>query len=172
MSTEIREVSESVTHLESLSNRASRRLAGRISRRSFMGRVGKGAIAATLGSAGANLLLAPAIAHDNPCQAGCSIGCATLTGSNNCPSGSCNCGCWCIRVPSGTCSSTYREWCDCCGGCQGNLKCVEGSDGLTHPSCYNHKAWPEGCDDLHIKCRRHRCVSLSDCERVNTVCAN
>lgn len=171
MPREIKETSVPPTRIEYLAGGFSRHLAGRISRRSFMGSVGRGAIAATMGTLATPFLIRPALAHTNSCQSFCSASCRALTGSNSCPSGSCNCGCWCIRVSSSTCSSTYREWCDCCGGCgDSDRGCINGTDNLTHPTCLLHKEWPEGCSDTHIKCRFHRCVSQSSCERVNTEC--
>lgn len=171
---EVKEVSVPGTRLERMSDTYSRRLAGRVSRRSFFGRLGQGAIAATLGSVGVDLLSRPAQAHSNWCQSNCSIGCAKLTGTNWCPADTCECGCWCIRVSSSTCTSTYREWCDCCGGCNdSNRGCVGGSDGLTHPTCLFHKEYSGGCGTLgstHIKCRRHQCVKDYMCERFGTQC--
>lgn len=156
------------TLLETFSKHSSTYLAGRVSRRSFMGRLGRGAIAATLGGAGATLLLNQrAEAHTCPCSnCGNSIGCGTLTGvQGSCPSDTCQCGCWCINVSSDKCASGIREWCDCCGGCaegSGGCRCVNGI-----PTCCYHKEWPEGCGsaDTHIKCRYHKCVSSSQCER-------
>ena len=153
------------TLLESYGKDVSRKLAFRISRRSFMGRLGKGAVAASLGGAGVALLSqSPALAHSCPCSnCGYSIGCNNLTGNNQCPLDTCQCGCWCTNVSSGTCITGIREWCDCCGGCSQGCRCV---DGL--PTCCYHKEYAGGCGTLnqtHIMCRFHRCVEGFMCER-------
>jgi hypothetical protein len=174
---EIPEVSDSGSRLESAAEIVSRRLANTISRRSFLGRLGVGAVAATVGNGASALIFTrSAYAHTNPCQSGCSISCGTLTGSNACPAGTCNCGCWCVRVSTSICQSTLRHFCDCCGGDYCNApghgcRCIQGSDGLTHPSCCLHKLWPDGCGvqgEWHIACRTLGC--LNSCNRINTVC--
>lgn len=172
---EIHEVSDAGSRLEIAAESVSRKLANTISRRSFLGRLGIGAIAATLGN-GASVLIFPeeAAAHTNPCQSGCSISCGTLTGSNACPAGTCNAGCWCVRVSTSICQSTLRHFCDCAGGdyCGSHpCHCVTGTDGLTHPSCCLHKLWPDGCgvvDEWHIACRVIDC--LNSCNRINSIC--
>ena len=178
MPMEIRDVSTNTTWLETLSDSLSRGLAGRISRKSFVGRVSRGAVAATLGGAGATLFMTEsAEAHANPCANGCSVQCSRHPswGANSCPSGTCECGCWCISVSTGVCGSGLKEWCDCCGGdfClpQG-CTCISAC-GTTYPSCCNHKVWAEGCGsaDWHIACRYSKCVSSSQCEHINSVCA-
>lgn len=171
---EIRQTSRTKSSLlESSSDAFARRLAQRVSRRSFLGRVGKGAIvAATAGVAGVALLDVGAFAHVNPCQETCSISCESLPGhnANSCPGSTNTCGCWCINVSSVCGATGIREWCDCCGDnyCQGNRQCVEGTDNRTHPSCYNHDAYGPGSE--HIACRRHHCVTQSQCARFDMPC--
>lgn len=152
------------SRIENLSERASRRLAMRISRRSFLGRLGRGVIVAAVGSAAGPFLISEsAYAHTNPCSKTCSVSCKVLTGSNSCPSGTSNCGCWCI---TSTACTNYREWCDCCGDnyCSGRRQCVNGA-----PSCYNHRAY-SASGDTHIACRFNRCVTASNCERFENPC--
>ena len=166
------------SRLGTASGSAARYIANRMSRRSFLGRLGQGAIVTAMGTSGLTLLAQSAFAHSpNPCVCGqctgdngncCSrdsIGCGSLPGwndSNNCPPGSELCGCWTVTVSSGTCASGIREWCDCCKGCgtPANCQCITGDDGLTHPSCCRHKFYTgfqaNACD--HIRCRRRRCV--------------
>jgi hypothetical protein len=155
--------------LEETSGSLTRALASRTSRRSFMGRLGRGAIAASLGAAGAQLL-APAAAQAVGCGScsGCSIGCGNLNqwNRNSCPPGSCSCGSWVIRVASSTCSSTLRRWTDCCntGWCGdhagGNCNSI-GDDGRRHPSCCNPREYFNGSCNANgrIVCRRHSCVT-------------
>lgn len=167
------------TGLANLSGLVARRLAARVSRRTFMARLGQGMIALSLGSAGAVAFAEGALA-DPVCACGrctsvpftgescCgrnSVTCRTLTGTNACPSGTCICGCWWVNVSTSSCASGLLEWCDCCGACQsgGACACVTGSDGRRYPTCCTHKWWTskDVCGDCtsHIKCRRQRCIS-------------
>jgi hypothetical protein len=152
------------TNSEALSGAIARRLAMKLSRRSFIGRIGKGTVALSLGGAGAALIL-PEAAWAHSCPGGCdcshSVTCGALTGSNSCPSGTCECGCWTV-TDCGTCSNSpgcLKYWCDCCGGdyCHGGAqcRCVGGS-----PSCCIHKTWSGGCGDSswHIACRKSICA--------------
>lgn len=165
MRIEIPEAGDNPTWLEDLSESALRGFAMRVSRRSFLGRLGRGAIAASLGAAAGSLLLAEdALSHAPPpgCS-GCAVTCAQLTGQNECPGSTSVCGCWCI---SGAGCANYKKWCDCCGDayCQGRRQCVNGA-----PSCYNHRAY-SSTGDTHIACRRWRCTSASNCERFVNPC--
>jgi hypothetical protein len=159
----------SETYLESLSNRLARGLATRVSRRSAVGRLGRGAIAVSLGSAGAAIFVGGAAAHTCNCS-NCSnsVRCECLPGgSNNCPSGSCQCGWWCVS--DGTCPSGHKFWIDCCGGCNSGQACncvVDCVDGQQRPTCCHHKEWGCGCGTVgsefsHIKCRIHVCGSCT-----------
>jgi hypothetical protein len=161
----------STTHLERVSESVTRSLAGRTSRRSFIGRLGKGAVAASLGSAGVALLRAPASAFALPCS-GCSIACRYLRdwNQNSCPTNSCMCGSWVIHVLTTTCSSGYRRWTDCCNsgwcGAHGGERCDTSElDGSSHPTCHNPKDYPNTVNDTcgssttKIVCRKHNCVS-------------
>lgn len=167
MSIEIPEAGDARTHLEDFSESITRHLAMRISRRSFLGRLGRGAIVASVGAASGTVILAgEALAHTPPAGCGgCSVHCSQLTGNNRCPTGTALCGCWCI---SGAGCANYKEWCDCCGDsyCSGpgRRQCIGGS-----PSCYNHRVY-SSTGDTHIACRRSRCVSLSECARVENPC--
>jgi hypothetical protein len=109
------------TILEGLASQTARRMAARISRRSFVGRAGLGLVAASMGGAGTALLF-PEVAEAHTCPSGCncseSVTCVALTGVNGCPSGTCECGCWtvsdCTRCPGQP--NCVKSWCDCCGG--------------------------------------------------------
>jgi hypothetical protein len=171
--------------LESMSNRVSRTLAGRVTRRSFLSRLGRGAIAVSLGSAaGATFLAGVAGGHtpDPPADCGdcgphalecCtsgrdSISCQELNGHNQniCPGSSESCGSWCITVSTSTCSSGFRKWTDCCGNayCDGgqNCHCENDPGGTSRQSCCRHKFYTGGqmtSSNQHIACRKHACVS-------------
>ena len=170
-------MSNGISSLETLSEEIARGFAQRVSRRSFLGRLGKGMIAASLGAGGAAILAEDAFAHACNCErCDCSIGCAALPGhnSNSCPPGTCTCGCWCV---SGESCPAFREWCDCCGGDYCNphgCRCVTGTDGCTRPSCCHHKEWPGGCgsSSWHIACRRSQCVSAGQCEDFTNGCGS
>jgi hypothetical protein len=164
MSIEIPEVGDVRTKLENGSERVMRRLAIRVSRRSFLGTLGRGAVVATIGGVASSVILeGEAQAHSCGCS-GCSVHCQTLTGNNRCPNNTSVCGCWCI-ADSGC--ANYKEWCDCCGDtyCQNHPRqCINGN-----PSCCNHRFYST-TSDVHIACRRYRCVSLSKCDRVENPC--
>lgn len=92
------------SRLVDATTRASDSLARRISRRSFLARTTRTAIAVVMGSAGATLLLAdPAAAHTGgcgTCSGSCcgslSVLCSNLPGhnQNSCPGQTVNCGYW------------------------------------------------------------------------------
>lgn len=151
------------TWLEGVSAEISQALARRVSRRHVVGRIGRTGVAVSLGGAGMALFAAPASAHSGgqcgQCQGSCcgseSVWCSTLTGVNQCPSGSYGCGSWTV----GTCSGGgVLRYADCCGGCNNGAACtcIGGS-----PSCCRHQQWTNGasndCANNHIKCRRSFC---------------
>jgi hypothetical protein len=164
------------TWVEEVADSISRSLAGRVSRRSFIGRVGLGAVAASLGSVGAAITRSEsAWAGHASCPSGCSCACSTQCGNvfpgnpgGTCPSPTCKCGTWCFQ--DSVCGSGYRRYDDCCSinwcNANGGCKCVAGRG-----SCCNHKAYPEGCGDSAsiIVCRTLQCVPLSSCVRVPNV---
>lgn len=142
------------TYLARFGARASQGLAARLSRRSFIAKVGGGAVAIALGSE----LVFPALA-----AAAESETCANLTGSNSCPSGTCHSGCWTIQ-DSSHCSTSCNQlkcWCDCQD--QGSY-CANNPWGGCHTfadgsvTCCNDKRWSGGCSTgLHTVCRRSFC---------------
>ena len=157
------------TMLEGMAGSISRALAGKLTRRSALTRIGRYGVALSLGSAGLGLLAEDANAHtccSTCCCGNCSwsgasccgsdsVWCSTLNGVNACPSGSCGCGSWVV----GTCSNGQTlRYADCCGGCNNgsDCRCVSGA-----PSCCRHQLHTNGsCNDCggnHIKCRRWFC---------------
>ena len=160
------QIDEPRSGLVDVTARVSDSLARRISRRSFLARTTRTAIAVVMGSAGASRVLAdPAAAHTGGCGScggSCcganSVLCQNLPGhmQNSCPGQTVNCGYW--EVNDSSCASGRRRYIDCCGGCAGgsNCTCINGA-----PSCCRHKTYPQQqgtCSD-HIKCRRHHCVT-------------
>ncbi len=122
-------------HIESAVGDAAREFASRFSRRSFLGRLGATAVAASVGTSAAVLYEAPAAA------AAFSEACGNVfPGLGYCDtSKGCYCGCW----NSGTCS-----FCDCCdksGYCTSGNHCHTYPDGA--PICCYKKEWssPAGC---------------------------
>lgn len=167
MPLEITDASPTTTRAEQVSDLIARSLAQHVSRRSFLGRLGKGVVAASLGAAGAEALLRPPTALGVNCGVNnCSVQCSHLPGwnQNACPTGTCECGCWCLISANPGCPNSHTQWCDCCGGsyCNGgaNCKCVS-SCGTTYPSCCLTKDWSGGCGDSswHIACRKSNCRS-------------
>ena len=166
-------MTKTATRLEWHSETATRALAGKLSRRSFLGRVGRGAIAITLGAQGMRLLTPSlAIADHHPCPSGCdcscSVSCNYLPGwnSNSCPNwpnGTCRCGSWCFN--DNTCASGMRRWIDCCNtgwcGNHGGCKCIESKN---RPTCCNDRAYSNGdCSPSPglIVCRIQTCGSCA-----------
>lgn len=151
------------TRLEQAGRSLNHLLATRTSRKSLLDRMGKSAIALTLGAAASGVFASTAKAHlgstCGACQGSCcgsdSVWCETLTGSNACPGGTVGCGSWI----AGTCAGGQTlRYADCCGDC-GNgayCQCVGGA-----PSCCRHQTYRNGssdnCADNHIKCRRWFC---------------
>jgi hypothetical protein len=141
---------------------ATRRLAVKMSRRAMIDRVGKQAIALSLGGAGLAIAAPDAWAHTSnvcgACTGNCcgadSVWCSTLTGTNACPSGTVGCGHWAAGSCSGGRTLYYA---DCCKNCDNGAacRCVGG-----HPHCCRHQAHRNGtsndCGD-HIYCRRSYC---------------
>src|SRR6266516_481215 len=94
----------------------SRALARRLPRRTFLGKVGLYATAAVVGASASTLLSQdPALARSNcGCTGGNSVSCQCLTGTNACPSGTCQCGCWTVCNSSICAFPNSVNWCDCC----------------------------------------------------------
>jgi hypothetical protein len=160
------------TWLEGVADAIARSLAGRVSRRSFVGRVGLGAVAASLGGVGVSLTRAQTAWASYPCPSGCNCLCSTQCGNvfpgnpgGTCPSPTCKCGTWCFQ--DSVCGSGYRRYDDCCSinwcNANGGCKCVAG-----RASCCNGKTYPEGCGDANsiIVCRTLQCVPVSNCVRI------
>jgi len=151
------------TRLEALAEQVMRKLSVKMSRRAVIDRLGKQAIAVSVGGAGVAILASPAYAHVGggcgSCQGSCcgpdSVWCSTLTGVNACPSGSVGCGSWIAGTCAGGATLRYA---DCCGGCNNGASCtcIGGA-----PSCCRHQVHHNGaiddCSTQHIKCRRSFC---------------
>jgi hypothetical protein len=159
------------THLERAAGGATRALSRRLSRRTFVGRVGRYAIATSLG-AGGLALVDPAAAHNTGTCGACNPGaptcctngtdsvlCSNLPGwnQNSCPPGTAGCGSWTAGTcgPGGTGTLRFADCCLQCGN--GDLcTCIGGA-----PSCCRHQRWRNGaiddCAINHIKCRRSFC---------------
>jgi hypothetical protein len=167
------------SHLAELTESASRSLALRVSRRSFLSRLGRGVAMTAVGVTGTSLAGNVTQAYGITCS-GCSIACAYLKGwkKNKCPTGSCNCGSWVVNVATSTCPGGLRRWTDCCNtgwcGNHGGANCDStGADGNRHPSCYNGKEWCNchndscGCSNCcgdpsrapRVVCRHHACLT-------------
>lgn len=145
----------------------SRALAKRWSRRSLIGRAGRGAVVMAMAGAGAATLLAdPSEAHSSTTCGSCtgtccssdSVRCGSLPGwmQNSCPTNAFNCGYW--DVNDSSCASGIRRQVDCCADCHNgaDCTCINGN-----PSCCRHKSHSnqQGTCGDHIKCRRHLCLA-------------
>jgi hypothetical protein len=123
----------------------SRSLASRFSRRSFLGRVGGAAVAASVGTT------AFALYNADAANAALSEFCGNIMSTMYCDTTwGCYCGCW----NSGSCS-----FCDCCDKCcwcnnHGGCKSPFGA-----PTCCNTKEWSGGCGVASTKiiCRDGFC---------------
>lgn len=197
--------------LEQLSGSASKSLVHRVSRRSFITRLGQGvAVAVATGEMfgrtaaasadpspppgqpapgdvimPANVPMTPyalaelttgVIPNEASCACsnqtcidkGCcnqfSVTCYALTGTNACPSGTCNCGAWTETISKSICPSGTLIRSDCCGNCNGgaNCRCVL-VNGTYYPTCCNSKCYTGGCylcsDKPYIECRMSQCLT-------------
>ena len=158
---------ESQSTTRSSGERLTRMLASRTPRRSFFGKVGRLSVAAVAGSSIALLLWdEPAFAAtcadgSGSCGSQNSVSCDCLTGSNLCPSGTCQCGCWVMC--DGLCGTRATQWCDCCDTSGCNKTCVTAC-GTTKPKCCFPKEWSGGCGTVNstiIRCRTHNCTQLA-----------
>jgi hypothetical protein len=141
--------------IDNIIEATSRRLARGSSRRSFLGQLGVAGVSLAAGGAAA-AVNAP-VAEAVECTGTKSITCGHLTGSNQCPAGTCTCGYWYDNGPCG--SSTI--WADCCGGCNSgsDCRCIL-EEGIYRPTCCNTREWTQGClsnENPHIKCRVYHC---------------
>jgi hypothetical protein len=164
-------VNNDASGLELLGSWMSTRLAQRVTRASALGKLGRSAVAVSLGSAGVAFLAQEAGAHNvcayqgcdtnnpncSPCCYNLSVTCGSLTGNyGSCPSGSYDCGYWEYTDNSCNTANHLRRWTDCCGSCsEGSIGDCRGGA----PHCCNHKEYPQQggiCSD-HIRCRYTFC---------------
>lgn len=175
-------VTKDRSSIEGFALRIAHNSAGRISRRSMLGRIGKYALVLSGGGAVAALMATPADAAlecdcRDSCTAECtgskkcnctacghSVTCNALAGTTaSCPGYTAECGSWscgCSNCPSGR-----KIWTDCCptgGECNSgaNCSCVVDKDGVSRPTCCYKKCYPGGhggCGHF-IACRYGRCA--------------
>lgn len=166
------------SRLEGLSESATRGLAKRLSRRSLVGRFGRGVVAFSIGAAGMDLLRpsSATAALGCPCSGGCpcTVSCEYLPiwFNNECPAQTCRCGNWCFN--DNTCASGIRRWVDCCdlGWCanHGGCYCVAAKNRPT--CCLTHVYHNGDCNPSGgiTVCRMHSCVSSCSTPPVNNYC--
>jgi hypothetical protein len=152
--------------IDRLASGASRAMAARLPRRSFLGKVGRFSMAAFAGGA-ASVLLGQESALAGACGCCCadSVSCHCLTGHNECPSSTCECGCWnaCDNYRCSFPNSTH--WCDCCNTSSGHsARCV--SRCSNRPSNCNPIAHTNNarCNPGYtIRCRKYTCIRPPSC---------
>lgn len=135
----------------------TRWLAGRTPRRSFLGRAGRGLVASSVGGTAALAVFAEsAYAANCGCCCSESVSCGCLTGTNGCPSGTCECGSW---ITCGTqCGHNAMYWHDCCNESYHSSYC-DGGCSNRPVNCFS-KEWSGGCTTGYtIRCRYYRCDS-------------
>jgi hypothetical protein len=154
-STPGRRVDDYVSHV-------SQALARRTPRRSFLGTMGRLAIAAgaggAVGGAGALLWAEPASATATVCGGAThSAYCGCSSSTTSCPSGSCQCGCW--AVCNSVCTPVLTYYCDCCATSSCSCTCPCG------PRCCFTKEWSGGCgsSSSRIRCRIRFCSGPRAC---------
>lgn len=132
--------------LERLIERASRRAASEMPRRSFLGRLGMSLAAIGAGTSVIALTATDTYATDCGCS---NCGHSTSCGSSSCPSGTTPCGAWYV---CGACGNGYtRRYQDCCASpCSAGC----GSDG--YPRCYYSAPYGSGT----VKCRAVGCFAF------------
>lgn len=151
---------ESQTAADERVTSTTRWLAERTPRRSFLGKVGRGLVASSVGGAAALSLFAEtAYAGNCGCNGNVSVSCGCLTGTNLCPSDTCECGCWqtCNQVLCPGCLQNVN-WCDCCNTSAKSSDCVPSCE--SRPKNCFPKEWSGGCSSGYtIRCRKYRCGS-------------
>lgn len=127
----------------------SQRMADRVSRRSFLGKLGAAGVAASVGTS-AQILYSPQRAN-----AAVSEFCGNVMSTQYCNTNvGCYCGCW---------NASGCSFCDCCdntGWCGNHGGCHNSH--LGNPVCCNKKEWssPAGCGTVNkttIICRDEFC---------------
>lgn len=143
--------------LDNLGDRFSRSLASTFSRRSFLGKLGAGAVGAAGGSMTAGFRAESAHAVDTACgctNCGYSVQCESYGASgSNCPSGSCKCGYW---LQCAGCNGHYKRFQDCCCGCSAGCHCRDGWPSCCYTAPYGSC---NGC--TRVKCRQIFCTSTA-----------
>jgi hypothetical protein len=142
--------------IDRLISSTSVKAANRLTRRSFIGRLGIGA--AALGTGGlVGIPQATAAGASPSFCAGESVTCNILYGKNGCAGGLCNDGSWCVGP--GNCDYVEcgaTRWHDCCiRSSQCGCHYVSG-----YPSCCNGCVWGVNCSARTgwvVRCRYHTC---------------
>ena len=96
------------------------------------------------------------------CTDGYSSFCCTLTGSNNCPSGTSPGGWWYACIPTNYCSSGRRYYLDCIGNCPSDCSgctCYNNSCGNRRVCCNHGYTNCGGSASARLRCRIVRCVN-------------
>lgn len=142
--------------LESVGEFASRAVANRYPRKTFLGKLAGATVAFGAGSA---LYSTDARAdHQLPCgcaSCGNSVSCSYFGASgSSCPAGTCACGFW--YVCSG-CSGRYKKIEDCCASCTDGCRCS--STGF--PICCYSAPYGSCSGWDHVKCRLMYCSAVN-----------
>lgn len=173
------------SQLQSVTANLSKNVASRVSRRSFLGRVGR--LTMVMAAAGTVVGITADEASALQCDcagrvgdanctgnrtapSGCrdtghSVTCLGLTGTGGqCPPNTVACGSWPCNCPTSVCASGTRIWTDCCasGQCSGasSCRCVRDTDGVLRRTCCNKKFYANGGSNCShfIRCRYARCA--------------
>jgi len=160
----------------------STKVASRVSRRSFLGRVGRltmvmAAAGTIVGITAEEAFALQCDCDGRRCDAGCtgsrtapsgcrtgghSVTCNGLTGTGGqCPSNSVRCGSWSCSCSTSVCASGTRIWTDCCASCSSasSCRCVRDTDGVLRRTCCNKKCYVGGSNCSHfIRCRYAQCA--------------
>jgi hypothetical protein len=172
------------SQLQSVTANLSKNVASRVSRRSFLGRVGRltmvmAAAGTVVGMTAEEAFALQCDCAGRDCDAGCSgnrtapsgcrgtghsVTCRGLTGvGGRCPDNTVGCGSWSCGNCS-ACASGVRIWTDCCatGQCSGasSCRCVRDTDGVLRRTCCNKKCYAGGGSNCShfIRCRYARCA--------------
>ncbi len=176
-------IDASASRLSRSTGHVATEVASRISRRSFIGRVGKLALVTAGGSAVLAFLADPAYAllcncegpdcsndcgNGRPDPGGCdqfshSVTCAALGFSGVCPNTTVQCGFW-FCYSCSACGGGTRKWTDCCETghhCdnQSDCDCIKDVDDKKRPTCCHRRCYDQqhqACD--YIRCRFADCV--------------
>jgi hypothetical protein len=136
--------------LDAVVEAGTRRVANRVSRRAFLGRLG-GALVAV--GTGGSVFWSASPAQADSC--GCThSGHSTSCVINGCPSGSWNCGAWYVCTSNCVGGERMKKYLDCC-----KTSCTQGCGSDGYPRCCYDAPYMSGTQKVY--CRAAFCTNYT-----------